>query len=112
MRDLGFTQDTASSLSLVANELEMAAGYTMKNSYSGSSPVTVGIKHVDPELMTVARFAIALPTGSTPAASTFRSPATSPGCWAFLFCLVASCALGVARRRLCPGRRGAGATTG
>ncbi|MCE9668193.1 hypothetical protein LY474_10245 [Myxococcus stipitatus] len=64
---LGSSIIVTPSLSLVANDLGVAAGYTMKNNYSGSSPVTVGIKHVDPELMTVARstgLAVYLGTGS------------------------------------------------
>ncbi|MFY2559232.1 hypothetical protein ACN469_16485 [Corallococcus terminator] len=55
------------SLSLAANDLGVAVGYTMKNNYSGSSPVTVGLRHVDPELMTVVRtsgLAVYLGTGS------------------------------------------------
>ncbi|MCP3104404.1 hypothetical protein LZ198_36625 [Myxococcus sp. K15C18031901] len=56
------------SLSLVANDLGVAAGYTVKTNYSGSSPTTVGIKHVEPELMTVARttgLAVYLGKGNT-----------------------------------------------
>ncbi|MCP3166520.1 hypothetical protein [Myxococcus qinghaiensis] len=55
------------SLALAANDLGVAVGYTMKNNYSGSSPVTVGLRHVDPELMTVVRtsgLAVYLGTGS------------------------------------------------
>lgn len=54
-------------LALVANDLGVAAAYQVKSNYSGSSPVTVGLKHVDPELMTVARtsgLAVYLGTGS------------------------------------------------
>jgi hypothetical protein len=64
---LGSSIVVTPSLSLVANDLGVAAGFTVKNSYSGSSPTTVGIRHVDPELMTVARsagFAVYLGTGS------------------------------------------------
>ncbi|GEN10488.1 hypothetical protein SAMN05443572_103344 [Myxococcus fulvus] len=64
---LGTSIISTPSLSLVANDLGVAAGFTVKNGYSGSSPRTVGIKHVDPELMTVVRntgFAVYLGTGS------------------------------------------------
>ncbi|MCP3060328.1 hypothetical protein LXT21_16225 [Myxococcus sp. K38C18041901] len=64
---LGSSVIATPGLNLVANDLGVAAGFTVKNSYSGSSPMTVGIRHVDPELMTVVRssgFAVYLGTGS------------------------------------------------
>lgn len=64
---VGSSVNSTPRLSLVANDLGVALGYTMKSGYSGSSPVTVSIKHVDPELLTVVRttgLAVYLGTGS------------------------------------------------
>ncbi|AFE05851.1 hypothetical protein COCOR_04465 [Corallococcus coralloides DSM 2259] len=52
---VGSSTGTAPSLSLAANDLGVAVSYTYKTSVSGSSPQSLGLKHVAPDTLAIVR---------------------------------------------------------
>ncbi|RYZ33594.1 MAG: hypothetical protein EOO71_41565, partial [Myxococcaceae bacterium] len=62
---VGSSTGTAPTLSLAANDLGVAVGYTYKTSVSGSAPRSLGLKHLAPNtLATVRSTGLAIPLGS------------------------------------------------
>ncbi|NOK16774.1 hypothetical protein HMI50_06995 [Corallococcus carmarthensis] len=52
---VGSSTGTAPTLSLAANDLGVAVSYTYKTSVSGSSPQSLGLKHVAPDTLSIVR---------------------------------------------------------
>ncbi|RKH11001.1 hypothetical protein D7V97_12350 [Corallococcus sp. CA053C] len=54
---LGTSNGSEPKVSLAGNALGLAAAFTMKGTFSGSSPIALGLRHVDPTNLTTVRSA-------------------------------------------------------